>query len=140
MAVTAIVLLLLLKFAALSALLQQGAWQALLLAPVLGRVALVAAFLSLPYARSDGLGSRHAKWLPRRAATGLLLLTLLLPPLAMGWTGVAAVVAGAMVFLWLRRAALQRVGGLTGDIAGALCEGVEVASLIACVLLAGSAT
>ncbi|WP_017170898.1 adenosylcobinamide-GDP ribazoletransferase, partial [Xanthomonas phaseoli] len=56
MAVTAVVLVLLLKCAALASLLAQAP-TTLWLAPLLARSALVAAFLSMPYVRAGGLGS-----------------------------------------------------------------------------------
>ncbi len=56
MAVTAVVLVLLLKCAALASLLAQAP-TTLWLAPLLARSALVAAFLSTPYVRAGGLGS-----------------------------------------------------------------------------------
>ncbi len=59
MAVTAVVLMLLLKYAALTTLLP-AAPAALWLAPLLARTAVVAAFASTPYVRAGGLGSALA--------------------------------------------------------------------------------
>ena len=139
MGVTAVVLLLLIKVAALSVVIDYAEGGstalALMVAPLLGRGALVAGFLFMPYARPQGLGSAHARELPQTAALAVLLLSGALPALALGWTGVAATAAGVSAFLLLRRSAMQRLGGLTGDVAGALCEAVEAAALVALALV-----
>lgn len=44
-----------------------------------------------------------------------------------GWRGVTAWVTAALVTTLLARFALSRLGGVTGDIYGLVCEGVEVA-------------
>lgn len=130
-AVVVLVLLLLLKFAALLALLEQGDHLVLLLAPVLGRGALLALFLCTPYVRPGGLGDALKTHLPRSSATVALAVTTMLC-LLLGGFWVMLAVAG--VFLWLRRMMLQRLGGTTGDTAGALLEVIECAVLIAAAL------
>lgn len=130
-AVVVLVLLLLLKFAALLALLDQGNHLVLILAPVLGRGALLALFLYTPYVRPGGLGDALKAHLPRSSATLALAVTTLLG-LLLGGFWVMMAVAG--VFLWLRRMMLQRLGGTTGDTAGALLEVIECAVLLAAAL------
>ena len=138
MAVAAVVVLLLIKFTALAALIGEGIWPLLLLPPLLGRAALVATFLFIPYARPQGLGSEQARQLPRAAALMMLIMSLMAAPLLAGWSGFLAVAAASAMFLMARRATLQRLGGFTGDIAGALCELTEAVVLIALALLAGA--
>lgn len=130
-AVVVLVLLLLLKFTALLALLEQGDHLMLLLAPVLGRGALLALFLNTPYVRPGGLGDALKSHLPHTSATIVLVVTALLG-LLLGGFWVMVVAAG--VFLWLRRMVLQRLGGTTGDTAGALLEVIECAVLITATL------
>ncbi|TWI02849.1 cobalamin-5'-phosphate synthase [Luteimonas cucumeris] len=125
--VVALVLLLLLKFAALASL-SALPWWILLLAPVLARAALVAAFLCTPYVRSNGLGSGLVS-ASRVACTIALLATLALCVVA-GTSGVVAVAVTVVVFWLWRRACLRRLGGITGDTCGALTELVEVAVLV----------
>jgi len=139
MAVAAVVVVLMIKFAALVALVGTIAWPLLLLPPLLGRAALVAAFLFIPYARAQGLGSAQAAQLPRSAAMMMLAMSLMAAPLIAGWSGVLALLAAAAVFVLLRRATLQRLGGFTGDVAGALCELTETVVLVALALLTGTA-
>ena len=139
MAVAALVLLLLLKFSALATVLSTAAWPWLLVAPLLGRSSLVAAFLFIPYARPHGLGSDQAAQLPRLSALILLGLTLVATLLLCGTVGIIAIITASGVFLLLRRATLKRLHGFTGDIAGALCELTETAVLLTLALALGPA-
>lgn len=129
--VTAVVLVLLLKFAALASLSTEG-WPLLWLAPLLARAGLTAAFLGLPYVRSGGLGSALAD-APRGACMVSLLATLALSLIA-GLAGILALLAASAIWLIWRRACRQRLGGFTGDTAGALAEVIEMAALVALAL------
>lgn len=138
MAVAVVVVVLLVKFTALAALVGEVPWPLLMLPPLLGRAALVAAFLFIPYARAQGLGSAQAEQLPRSAALMMLAFSLAAAPLLAGWAGVLAILSAAAIFLAIRRATLRRLGGFTGDVAGALCELTETVVLVALALLAGA--
>ncbi len=126
--VVALGLLLLLKFAVLASL-PAAAWPALLLAPLLARAMLVPAFTRLPYVRRGGLGAA----LPGapRAACVLSLLASAAVCATAGWRGALVVAVAVLVFAVWCRACLRRLGGITGDTAGALVELVEVAVLVA---------
>lgn len=128
--VTAVVLVLLLKFAALASLPHPGV--ALWVAPVLGRLALTGAFMVTPYVRSGGLGSGLAS-ASRSACAGSIATAAVLVCLT-GWPGLRALLAGAMVFWLWRRACMQRLGGMTGDTCGALTELTEAVVLVAMAL------
>ncbi|BCB28058.1 adenosylcobinamide-GDP ribazoletransferase [Sulfurimicrobium lacus] len=131
-AVSAIVLVLLLKFAALAVLLKSGFWPALLLAPLLGRASLLGMLLSTPYVRAGGMGAAIAGHLPRKAALILLLATALGVCFAAdGWKALLAVL---VVGFLLRRAFLARLDGMTGDMLGAAVELSEAAALLALAL------
>ncbi|MCO8163057.1 adenosylcobinamide-GDP ribazoletransferase [Pseudomonas sp. 21LCFQ010] len=133
-AVVTVVLVLLLKFCAILVLLEQQAWIGLLLAPLIGRTALLGLFLSTPYVRAGGLGQALADHLPRRAGwqvSGVVVVACLLLG---GASGVVALLVASTVFLWLRSLMLRRLGGTTGDTAGALLELLEVAVLVALAL------
>ena len=136
-AIVGVVLLLLLKYSALTVLLRIGEWPALLAAPMLARAALVFLFLTTPYVRADGIGAANALHLPRRAAVAVLIATVaaivlfdfaLLVPL----TIVAAIVLG------LRQMVRCRLGGSTGDTLGASCEVVELSVLLVTALAFGN--
>lgn len=130
MGVTAIVVILLLKFVALAG--QTEPIAALWLAPLLGRGALTLAFTSTPYVRSGGMGSGLAAE-PHRACIAVVLLTVLLS-LGFGMHGVRALVAATVVFGVWRWSVVHRLGGMTGDTCGALTELIEVAVLVALAL------
>lgn len=127
-AVVALVLLLLLKFAALASL-PAPAWMVLLLAPMLARAALTLAFLTTPYVRSGGLGQALVE-APRAACIVVLLIVAASCALA-GWRGALVLVVAAAVFGLWRRACMGRLQGMTGDTCGALTESIEAAVLIA---------
>ena len=128
-AVVVLLLVLLLKFAALWALLEEGQWLALLLAPLLGRSALLLLFLGTPYVREGGLGSAMAAHLPKRAGWRVLM-AVVVATLLCGWPGLLALASAALLFALCRRALLQRIGGTTGDTAGALLELLECGVLV----------
>ncbi|HEY0335139.1 MAG TPA: adenosylcobinamide-GDP ribazoletransferase [Stenotrophomonas sp.] len=129
--VTAVVLVLLLKFAALASL-QAPPLIAVAMAPLLGRAALTAAFLTTPYVRAGGLGSglADASRLACIVALALAAALAILP----GVRGLAALLVVVVVFWLWRRACVSRLGGMTGDTCGALCEIVEAAVLVALAL------
>ncbi|HEB96620.1 MAG TPA: adenosylcobinamide-GDP ribazoletransferase [Sedimenticola thiotaurini] len=129
MGVTLLLLVLLVKFAALQVLLEGGHWAPLLLVPLLGRAGLVAALRFLPYVRPGGIGAGPSTHLPRPQAGRVLLACGLVPLLAWGWTGLLLTLLLAAVFLLLRRALMRRLGGVTGDAAGAICELLETLAL-----------
>ncbi|HEY9145890.1 MAG TPA: adenosylcobinamide-GDP ribazoletransferase [Thiobacillus sp.] len=131
----ALVLLLLVKFAALGVLLEAGAGLTLLLIPLAGRTALPLLFLTTPYVRPGGLGDPLAAHMPRRAAAGVVVAGYVFMPLALGWTGVWVASAALVVFFCLRALMCRRLGGTTGDTAGALVELTEAGALLCVAIL-----
>jgi adenosylcobinamide-GDP ribazoletransferase len=115
---------------------------AVLLSVVTARVAVMAACTTgVPAAAPEGLGALVAGTVPRGAALGAAVLTAaagtllaaaedlprLLPALA--------VAAGLLAARLLRRHAVRRLGGITGDVLGGL---VEVTTAVVLVVLAVS--
>jgi cobalamin 5'-phosphate synthase/cobalamin synthase len=148
-------LLLIIRYAALGELLGPVRVLALIAAPTLGRWAIVFALARYPYAREAGLGSAFPQAKNHLlAATGIAFALLLLLASVVTSLGEAALLTAA-VFMGLLAAATlavtlawctwasRRLGGLTGDTYGALCELVELAVLSlapAAALLAGQFT
>ncbi len=102
----------------------------LVLVPTLGRWAMSLAIVAFPYARPEGLGRAvkdHAGWGQVVLATTLALA---LAGLTQGWPGLAAMGLAAATTWVVARFALARVPGLTGDLYGAICEMVEVVTLL----------
>ena len=134
-AVVTLVLVLLLKFCALLALIEQQNGVVLLVAPLIGRSALLAVFLTTPYVRAGGLGQALSDHLPRRAGWWVLGLSALGCVMLAGYAGLWALVLATAGFVWLRRVVMRRLGGTTGDTAGALLELLEVLVLVGLALI-----
>ena len=134
-AVVTLVLVLLLKFAALLTLIEQQHSVFLIIVPLIGRSALLGLFLTTPYVRAGGLGQALADHLPRLAGKRVLAVSALACVLIAGLGGVLALVLAALMFVWLRQVMLRRLGGTTGDTAGALLELLEVGVLVGLVLV-----
>ncbi|MFP4611520.1 MAG: adenosylcobinamide-GDP ribazoletransferase [Thiohalophilus sp.] len=132
--VTAIVVILLLKFAALGEM-SWAAWPQLLVIPVLARLQVVLLFLTTPYVRSGGMGAMATEHLPRKTAWVWLLLiaTAVIVFIDSGWLLIVGMLA---VLVVLRVIMQQRLGGTTGDTAGALIEITETVLLCLIVLSA----
>jgi adenosylcobinamide-GDP ribazoletransferase len=129
MGVTALVLLLLVKFALLTAW-PAGLPVTVVLVPALARAVVPLLFRSLPYLREAGLGRALADHLPLTAFVMLWSLLLVLAWYELGtpvlWLLLAFLLSlTALTFLYKRR-----FGGLTGDMAGAAIEVVETALLL----------
>ena len=134
-AVVTLVLVLLLKFAALLALIEQQQGVVLLIVPMLGRAALLGLFLTTPYVRAGGLGQALADHLLRRAGWWVLGASMLGSLLIAGVEAVVALVVAFGMFVWLRQVMMRRLGGTTGDTAGALLELLEMAVLVGLALV-----
>lgn len=134
MGVTTIVVTLLLKFAAIFTLLESGYLIPLLLIPMLGRAQVLLLFLTTPYVRPGGMGSVLATHLPK------VLMWIALPVAAAIWifmieTLGAMVIVVLLLMFWLyRQALMKRIGGTTGDTAGALIELSELVLLVGIVI------
>lgn len=135
--VTAVTLILLVKFATLSVLIRENIWMALLIAPVLGRSSIVLLLLTTPYVRPEGLGAAQAAFLPRRPAVVALIIFSVVVT-SFGATGIWALVTALGLSLILRAMMLRRLGGATGDTFGASCELIETATLVVIASISGS--
>jgi adenosylcobinamide-GDP ribazoletransferase len=130
MAVVAISLVLLLKYAALQTLLAADRWEALLLSPTLGRAAMPLLLASTPYLRADGIATDAAASLPRRSAYLAAAMLAVAIATCFRSTGIIAMISAAMVFVPLRALLLRRLGGVTGDTCGAMLEWVETVTAL----------
>ena len=142
MGVAAVIITLLVQVTALASL--RPGWlgaAALTAAVVTGRVAVLLA-TEAPAARPDGFGALIAGATSpraRRAAAVTLLATAGLSAAAAGGLdlaarALAAVAAGLVVAFALRRIAWRRLGGMTGDVFGAMIELCGAAVLVVAVL------
>jgi adenosylcobinamide-GDP ribazoletransferase len=134
-AVVVLVIVLLLKFSALQSLLAQGTTGLLIVTPLLGRAALIVLFLTTPYVRSRGLGSQLAQEMPRGMSLAVVMMTAILVAGWLGRNGIVLLLVSGLVFWLLRRLMQRRLGGTTGDTAGALLEIMETQVLLTVVVL-----
>jgi len=128
---TAIVSILILKFAALTVLLEQGYFWSILFAPVFGRALILLLFMTTPCVRAEGLASAVSTYLPRDLVRLILAVCLLLAVIV-SLNGLLLMLAG---FWLLRRLVLQRLQGCTIDTAGASVEFGEMFWLIGVAIL-----
>ena len=126
----ALILILALKIVSLQALLQTNQWQALFLAPMLSRLGMVLGAFRSVYPRPEGgLGKSVCEHL----SFGQMVLALGLPVVGVA---VVAPFLGAMMLLsllacvgMLRIGSRHWLGGVTGDVLGAINEMSEAALL-----------
>ena len=125
--VVTVVLVLLVQVAAAA----QAGPLALMAAAAVGRIAMTwSCRRGVPAARPDGLGALVASSVsPVHAA--LYALVALLAAVALGPTGALGVLAGLAAGELVLRRSRQRLGGVTGDVLGAVCE-VSVATALVC--------
>lgn len=136
MGVSAVVMLLLLKFTALDAVLSTAP-MLLLVVPVVGRSFVVLLMLLTPYCREQGLASDMVRFLPRPAAWAVLTLVLIVILLMFKWIAVWIVLIGLFIFFIYRQALMRRLNGFTGDAAGALVEMIELCCLLVFAVILG---
>jgi adenosylcobinamide-GDP ribazoletransferase len=128
--VLALVAVLMLKVAFVGELADNNLAPALLLAPAVGRWAMVLAIHSFPAARAGGMGDlikQHSGRKELLIATGTALTA---AGAGLGIIGLAVAALAAGMGLLLGRLLASRLGGLTGDVYGAICELVELATLV----------
>ena len=138
----AVMLVLLVQVAALSACLSAGrGGTALLVALVTARVTVTAACTrGVPAATTTGLGALVAGTVRRGAAVALAVLAAVIGTTALALESdergallllpAAAVAAGLGAGRLLRQHAVRRIGGVTGDVLGALVEATTAVVLV----------
>jgi adenosylcobinamide-GDP ribazoletransferase len=147
-----LILLLLLKYAGLCVVMTKfataaGAWHQvvslwpLVVAPVAARAVMVAVLADarLPLAKPDGMGAKARDGLGMREVWRVAV-TALVVAVAGGYTGVAMLLTAAAAGIGFAFFARQRIGGLTGDVLGAVVEVAETAALVALTLDLGEAS
>lgn len=119
---------------------------ALIAAVVTGRLALTwSCRRGVPAARPDGLGALVAGTVRPAIAVATTLATVTAAVAAvvisatvtsdpLGWTLPLAVAAGLAAALLLERRAVRRLGGITGDVLGALAEVASTVTLVVATL------
>ncbi len=132
--VLSLVCVCLIKVAAVSLLLAQQQLWALILFPILGRLAPLFLLISCDYVRANGIGSSIAASLPKWGVVVVLIMGFAISAFfgVLGW---GSALIALLLLMLLRLAFIRRLGGITGDCIGASVELVEVVALLSFVLL-----
>ena len=125
----------LVRWAAIAALVPPGRVPAIVVAPLIGRTAALLLVGSFPYAREQGLGSGYSRvgWVA--VISGHMFAAAAVFVLLGPWGLLAMAVALAIVWALGWWAARRLGGGLTGDVYGAASEIAEVVALVVAVAL-----
>ncbi len=125
--VVSLVLVLLLKFAFLLALFDRGMERNLVLFPLISRWGLVLLAALAPYARpGGGLGQAMTEGATLQLTAKATAAALLLSFLAGGYAGLVILGLAGLVVWGLSHYFRQQLGGITGDVYGAVNEILEV--------------
>ncbi len=125
-----------LRIVAVAALAPGDAFTGLVAAHTLGRGVAVAAMGVVPLAKPDGLGAGYARSVTIRRGLAAGLLAVVIAAVATGWWAgplAVAAIAGAVVVAFL---AWRTIGGITGDVLGAIEQVAECAVLVTVTALA----
>jgi adenosylcobinamide-GDP ribazoletransferase len=98
-------------------------------------VALGAVLAATSTGSPDGMAATFAGASAREAIATTVLLVAALAAVLTGSRGFGALVVAPLTMLVVARLAAGRLGGLTGDVYGAIIEAAETASLVAVCLV-----
>ena len=133
--VVAVVLLLLAKVSALAALPGESRLWTIVLVPCLSRWAILVVMDRFPYVRREGLGTPFLQGSSRRCLLVGSAVALVATAVLTGPVGLLLALAAGLVALAVGAWAKRRIGGVTGDIYGAVCETSEAVLLALAVVL-----
>lgn len=133
----ALSLVLLLKTASFFVLVTLQSWPVLYMAPLFSRFAMVLAAYRSPYARSEGgLGQSFlTRMTPGDLLRAIAVAALLSFPFSVLYASVLIITASGVAWI-LKRIAHRMLGGITGDVLGAVNEITEASLLAAGAMLA----
>jgi adenosylcobinamide-GDP ribazoletransferase len=127
--VMAFILLVILKWSLIMDIPPQGIPTALFIMPLLSRFAMVIAITVFPYARPDGIGKAFAQYADKYTLCIASILTLLFV-IPLGKQAIVSLITMSIVTLLFSGYVKKLIGGLTGDIYGAVTELSEIAVLL----------
>jgi adenosylcobinamide-GDP ribazoletransferase len=113
-----------------------SAFAGLVAAHTIGRSAAVGAMVTVPLATADGLGAGYAAGLSRRRAAVGILGGIAIAAAATGWWVGPLVAAGVVAAVAVGALAVRKIGGITGDVLGAVEQVAECLVLVVVTALA----
>jgi adenosylcobinamide-GDP ribazoletransferase len=128
-AIATIVFALLIEYAALVALAPAQRRLGLIAGATVARWAMTIALSLFPYARPSGVGLAFKRGLGGSEVAIATLITSVVA-LGLGWRTLVPLALALVIVLLLGRASTRTLGGLTGDVYGAIGELVFVATLL----------
>ncbi|MCM1958980.1 adenosylcobinamide-GDP ribazoletransferase [Acinetobacter modestus] len=131
--VLSLIVVCLLKFAALYVLLEQHLNTFLILVPMLGRSVPLFLFLTTPYVRDKGLGRSITDFIPKKLTWTVFVITITLL-CVFKWLGLVTFICFIAVLFFLRALFIKRIGGITGDTVGAAIELIETGLMLSFVM------
>ena len=129
-AVVILILVLLLKYVALQSIIENNDWLIILFAPMLARGMILLLFQTTSYVRPGGLGDAFADHHSHLIGWLLILILASIFGWALEWKGLTILATTCMAFFALRYMMQKRLGGTTGDTAGAVIEISEAVILL----------
>ena len=136
--VLAVAASLLLRAGAVAALTPAAALAALPAAHALSRAAAVATMTVLPPAAETGLGASYALALSRRRAVTGAVAGLAVAVALLGLPALWAAAAAGLAAFALGRLAVRRIGGVSGDVLGAVQQLGEILVLLVAAVVTGA--
>ncbi|MBI5815033.1 MAG: adenosylcobinamide-GDP ribazoletransferase [Nitrospinae bacterium] len=131
MGVFAVASVVALKSASIASLKPDVTCAALILTPFAGRIAMLAAISIYPYVSgANGLGNVFAPGVNTRGSVLWWAIMAAAGAVMAGITGIAWVIGVTFTFFAFGAYCRRKIGGMTGDTYGALCEMTETVSLL----------
>lgn len=126
-------LILILKWLALSYLIEAQLWWWLLFIPLIGRVAAIGLMPLTQYVSQQGLAEEMVLHLNRKGVFIWLGFVLFM----LAWQAWPVAIGLVLVWIWMRWLMIRITGGMTGDTAGAMTEVMELATMLGLIALLG---
>lgn len=125
----ALVIAIIWKVAAVASMSPQAALAWIVAAAAMGRAVVLVMMRAVPPGTSDGGGRQMVLALGSGSLWFGVITAVIVGSVLVGVWILAAVVAVAAVFLWFKRTTMSKLGGVTGDVLGALEQVSELAVL-----------
>jgi adenosylcobinamide-GDP ribazoletransferase len=135
MGVLGIISLLSLKLCFLCEIPEQLKNHTLLLMPLMGRWSIVIGCCLAPYARVEGTGKAFVTYVGAKELFIGTAITIVVTLLLIGWQGMLLTfIIPLFALIWIKYLRMK-IGGITGDTLGALCEVSEIITLLSMIIL-----